>query len=362
MDLKNQLIKGLIAALLPAKKRPIPESPQSILIVSTTAIGDTLWGTPAIRALRRTYPSSYIAALTSPVGHEVLRRSKHLDEIFVLEKPLAWSAFKLIPALRKRTFDTIFLFHSSQRVTLPLCALTGAPRIIGTAGQHKGLDDLLTHALPYKEQHEIARRLELTKLLSAHIGDYALEFPLSREEEREAAHFTQQRKIPSHIPLIGLHPGAQKRFKQWPPECFIELGRRLYQHMGCQIIVSGDRSEAMLAHEIASQIPGAIPLAGEMSLGGFSALLKRYSLFVSNDTGPMHLAFAMRTPTVALFGPTNPAFCGPYHAQHVRVLSVAKTCRPCLKKECAEPFCLLQISPDAVYQAALELFYNHALV
>ena len=99
-------------------------------------------------------------------------------------------------------------------------------------------------------------------------------------------------------------------------------------------------------------------MAGELTLEVFSALLKRLSLFITNDTGPMHLAFAAETPTVAIFGPTDPTLCGPHRVKHAIALSATPTCAPCLKKNCAEPFCLMQIGPDAVYDAALKLYYN----
>lgn len=358
MSWKNRLIKAFIWLLSPEATRPNhSETPSRFLIVTTTGLGDTLWGTPAIRALRQSFPESEIAVLTSGLGEQVLEHNKHIDELFVLGPSIFFSLLRLFSPLRKKNFDAILVFHTSQRLLLPFCALLEPEHLIGTEGLHKDLDFLLTQKLKQKRQHEIERRLDIVRVLDVHVSDYFLEMTTRKEEEQIVKRFLEGHGIPSHIPLIGLHPGAKNLFKQWPKECFVEVGRRLTQHLGCQILVSGDESEALLILDIASKIPGAIPVAGELNLSCFTALLKKMALFITNDTGPMHLSYAAKTPTVAIFGPTDPALCGPFHVQNATVLSAKPTCTPCLKKKCAEPFCLLQIGPDAVYDAALSMLY-----
>ena len=359
MGWKNKLIRAFLWAFLPETTRPFhPVKPQSFLIVSTTGLGDTLWATPAIRALRQTYPESLISILTSPLGYQVLEHNKNIDEFFVLNSSNLFSLLRYLPALKKRSFDAILFFHASQRFVLPLCALLEAPQIIGTSEINKDLDFLLTKSLNNRHEHEITRRLEIAKEVGVRVGDYSLEMTTGKEELLIIQRLLERHGIPSHIPLVGFHPGAKNTFKQWPPECFIEVGKRLTQHLGCQILVTGDHSEALLILDIASKIPGAIPIAGELNLPSFTALLKKMMVFITNDTGPMHLAFAANTPTVAIFGATDPNKCGPFHVKNATVIATQKTCFPCLKKECAEPFCLLQISPEAVYDAALCACYE----
>ncbi len=363
MTLKNLLIKWLITAIQPMKRRRFLHGPpRSFLLVSTTGLGDTLWAGPALETLRTHYPDSLIALLTHSLGSELLSRNKALDEVFILEEPLFWNALRLLPTLKRCEFDMVLLFHSSQRFILPLCSLMDVPQIIGTKGQQKGLDFLLTDQVLPVYQHEVERRLSLVQAAGvpgALSVERALHFPLHQFEEEGAKNFLSRQNIPDHLPLIGLHPGAKNKFKQWPPHYFVEVGKRLVQHTGCQIIVSGDGRELQLTYEVASQIPGAIPLAGELSIGTFAALLKRYHLFITGDTGPMHLAFAVKTPTVALFSATDPALCGPWHNEgRVALIYKKRTCSPCLGKKCEEPFCLLQINPDLVYEHALELFFH----
>lgn len=358
MSWKNRILKALIWAFT-SDEQEKPLSPlNNFLIISTTGLGDTIWCTPALRALRQTYPDAHISVITSEIGAKVLEHNKHIDEIYILSDSPIFSLFRFFFALKKSKFDVALIFHSSQRTILPFCALLEIPKIVGTAGMHKELDELLTHPLEKKEQHEIARRLEIVEAVGAHVSDYSLDLPVRKEDEDAVNRFLDGHGIPSHIPLIGLHPGAKNTFKQWEPKNFTEVGNRLHHHLGAQIFITGDHAEALLLLEIASKIPGAIPIAGELSIGVLTALIKRMSLFISNDTGPMHMAFAVGTPTIALFGPTDPKLCGPFHVKNVEVISVAKTCAPCLGKECQEPFCLLQIGPERIYDAALKLFYS----
>ena len=354
MTWKNRLIKALLWIFSPEATRPLHSStPTKFLVVSTTGLGDTLWGTPAIRALRQSHPDSSISVLTSSVGGEVLKHNKEVDELFVLSSSTLFSLLRFFRALKKRNFDAIFVFHTSQRLVLPFCALLEAPTLVGTKGINKDLDFLFTKALENRYQHEIARRLEIVKTIGTHVSDYSLELNTRVEEDKAANRFLRNHGIPDHIPVIGLHPGAKNRFKQWPKGHFIEVGKRLAQHLGCQILVSGDQSEALLVLEIASKIPGAIPLAGELDLNTFAALINKMTVLITNDTGPMHMAFAKQTPTVAIFGPTDPHLCGPFHVKNATILQAKKTCAPCLKKNCTDPFCLLAIGPDAVYDAAI---------
>lgn len=359
MSWKNRLIKAILWILSPTTTRRKPPLKEGrILVVSTTGLGDTLWGTPALRAIRQTFPECHLAVLTSPIGEQVLAHNKHIDELFVLSDSTFFSLLRFFPSLKKRGFDTILLFHTSQRLVLPACALLEPTHLIGTAGLQKGLDSLLTRALPNTPQHEIERRLAMAKAIGAHISDYSLHMPVRKEDSDAAEQFLESHGVPSHLPLVGLHPGAKNTFKQWPKGHFQELGRRLIDHLGCQIFVTGDASEGLLLLEIASEIPGAIPIAGELPLSTFTALIKRMTLFVTNDTGPMHLAFSTQTPTLALFGPTDPKLCGPLHHKHAHILKTRPTCAPCLKKKCAEPFCMMQIGPDAVYNAAIDAVYS----
>jgi ADP-heptose:LPS heptosyltransferase len=225
---KNLLLKGFatLSSLFPK----YPENNGRFLIVSTTGLGDTLWATPAIRALRYTYPQAFIGVLTTPLGKDIFRNNPHINEVFVLKKPIFFSMLCFIPFLRKKQIGTTLLFHTSQRIILPACAFVGSSQIIGSENMHKGLDFILTKSLPKKPVHEIQRRLDLVSLVGAKTYDFQMEIFLDSNDKANACKLLEN--IPSHIPIVGMHPGAKDKFRQWPPEHFIALAKRLQDHLG----------------------------------------------------------------------------------------------------------------------------------
>lgn len=353
-NLKNLVLKGLfkISQLFPK----YPDNTQRFLIVSTTGLGDTLWATPAIRSLRYTYPQAYIAALTTPLGKDVLKNSPHLNEIFVLKKPILLSALRLIFLLRKKQIGTTLIFHSSQRIILPLCAFIGSSQIIATQDMNKGLDVVLTKTLKKKPIHEIQRRLDLISLVGAKTFDFHMEIFCDEAAKNCATKILKP--IPAHIPIVGMHPGAKDKNRQWPAEHFIELGKRLQDHLGCSLILTGGAREKKLVQHIANALPLSIPCVGNLSIHTLAALIQRLSLFIVGDTGPMHIAFAVKTPAVTLFCPSDPKLFGPYFVDKCSVIKKHQTCTPCLKKKCREPFCLRQISPQEAFTQALKLIQS----
>ena len=356
--MKNILLKSLVAIARQKAFIPRPED-QRFLLVSTTALGDTLWATPAIKALRQTYPQSYIGMLTSPTGKEVLLHNPHIDELFVIKNPALRSLLKIYGTLKKRHFSHAIIFHTSQRPVLPFVAMLSPALLIGSAGINKELDNLLTHCIPLEPKtHEIQRRLQLIAEVGAHATSYDLELFLDHQDEQIAQECLQS--LPSYIPRILFHPGSKDTFRQWPPTHFIALGKRLSAHLGCTIFITGTPSEKKLVEQISSQIPGAIAIT-HLPLRAFGALIKQMHLVVANDTGPLHVAFAMKTPTVALFAPSDPLRFGPYHVKNAVVIAKPTTCLPCLKRKCPNSFCFLQIGIQEVYDTVLKLFYEKTL-
>lgn len=293
--------------------------------------------------------------LDKPVGREVLLHHPDIDELFVIKNPALLSLYRVYKQLKQGAFSHILLFHASQRAILPCIALLGAKESIGSAGLNKGLDALLTHPLPPDPTaHEIERRLDIIRQVGAQPIHRELSLYLSKEDRLIADKWISSLSLTPDAQCVALHPGAKDTFKQWPFSHFIALGRLLQKKQGCHVFITGTPGEKDLVETIAKQIPGAIPTI-HLPLRSFAALLGQMDLMISNDTGAMHVAFAMKTPTVALFTPTNPMHCGPLDAKNVRVLAKPPTCTPCLKKKCLAPFCLMQISVDEVYTSALNL-------
>ena len=343
--IKNLLLTSL-ASFSKSKNSIQDKEKPRILVVSTTGLGDTLWGTPAIRAIKAWYPNSYLAFLTSPTGKDLLLHNPHIDEIFTLKNPALPSCITLLPQLKKKAFEIALIFHISQRPILPLCHFIHAKEIIGSEGINKGLDSLLTKRVERKHQHEIERRLNLVKEIGVETENPLMELHFTDEEKKEAEIFAMQYKTTQ---LIGFHPGSKDKFKQWDPRRFIELGNRLFKEKNAKILITGNKEEVPLTEEIARKIPNAESIAGKFSLRKAAAIIGQLDYFITNDTGPMHIAFALQTPTIALFSPTDPELCGPYGVPSGRVIYKKPTCTPCLRKSCHAPFCLEQISSDEVF-------------
>lgn len=325
---------------------PRHQRPGRFLVVSTTALGDSLWATPALQALRASFPSAHIALLTSPIGEEVLRHNPWTNEILVLQEPLLAHFFSLAKTLWRLRCDTALLFHASQRLALPLCVCSGAGRIVGTFGINKGLDPLLSQPLFNQNAHEIVRRLEIIEAVGARRITEALSYPISPTEVAVAPLFEGQ--------WIALHPGAKDPFKRWPPEHFVSVGRSLAER-GYSIAVSGSKGELPLMEEIAAQIPGSRLFPSNASLRHYASLLRSASLLISNDTGPAHLAAALNIPVLSLFSPTDPTRCGPRSSPRSFALFKPPTCQPCLHRKCRRPFCMMQIGPEEVVKRAVDM-------
>lgn len=351
--IKNGLIKYVVSL---SKRFNFPEKnararPERFLIVSTTGIGDTLWGTPAIRALKETYPDSYIGVLTTATGCELLKGNPYIDRFFIFRRGLR--AYSLLKELRHERFDVAFIFHASDRVIWPLVFFTGALQIIGIIGQNKGLDFILTKAIKQDNVHGVEMRLRLVGEIGVCCKtNFTIDMYLSEEEKKRASRFFENLSFDRDSLIIGLHPGAQKPFKCWPAERFIETGRRLAKDLGCKIIITGDRNEMGLCEYISSNITGAVSVAGKANLRETAAIIEKMHLFITNDTGPMHMAFALGAPTIALFCPTNPGLCGPYNAKDIVIIKKPITCDPCIGKKCQRPVCMEQITVEEVVERA----------
>lgn len=335
--LKNAILK-CICKIIPIKKHPQTED-RRILIVTTTALGDTLWATPAIESLRASFPNAFLSVLTSPIGKEVLKTNPWTNKIHLLRSPIS-----LWKTLTQEKYDTILIFHSSQRIVLPLCSLLGASKIIGTSGINKGLDSLLTDPMPPTYEHEIVRRLRMVEKIGGKIHTEQLSF------------ISENQTGPSLVEKwIAIHPGSKDGFKRWPAKNFAEVGKILQEKTGCQILVTGTKEEISLMEEVANKIPGAKLLDPGLPLHAFAHILNQVELLISNDTGPVHLACALHRPTITLYAATDPNLCGPHKAPFALTIAKAPTCTPCLKRKCRLPFCLLQISTDQVIELAISL-------
>ncbi|NGX55874.1 MAG: Lipopolysaccharide core heptosyltransferase RfaQ [Candidatus Anoxychlamydiales bacterium] len=350
-NLKNFLIKTIffLSTFSLKKKNKFNEKNPRILIVTTTAIGDTLWATPFIKSIKEKYSKSYLSVLTSKIGFEILKNNPYLDELFFIKEPVYKSFFSTLKKIRKNKFEAILIFHASQRLILPMIALTNASIIASSHGLNKDLDFLLTHKTKSKNLHEILRRDEITKVINIKTLDFSLKYYLEKEKKYPIT-FTQEKKY-----LFVIHPGASKKEKCYPPKYFIELGRLLKNNFDCNIIITGSMKEKKLIKFISSQIEASFNYVST-SLNEFACILNKMDLLITNDTGPMHLASALNKNVAAFFGPTNPKISAPYNYKKVLVFESRNACKICIYKKCTNAICFYSINPNIVFNKIKNYF------
>ncbi len=344
--MKNHIIKILLRlfkALFPKAVNSFKQGCPRILIVSTTAIGDTLWATPAILALKKRYPQSYIGLLCAPIGEQILRRNPAIDALFTFKEPLFFSFWSLRKTLLKQKFQRIYIFHASQRLVFPLCASLFAEKVVASARMNKGLDSLFECRKTPDGTHEIQRRLDLIDLPNS---SRQMHIYLTKEEK-------ESDRLSSERLHIALHAGANDAYKCWPAKNFSLLGRLLQKEFGANIYLTGNVKEMPLLKSIAQDIPGAEIISRPFR--EFAAFISLVDLLVTNDSGPQHLACALGTNVLAIFAPTDPAICGPVDCPHALAIRAKTICKPCLKRACPHPHCLEQITPEKLLPSCRKL-------
>ena len=330
----------------------------NILIIKLRHIGDVLLSTPVLRALREAYPDARLTMLVNRGTEEILAHNPDVNEVVCLEKG-SWDAqWRFVQSLRRRAFDCVIDLTDGDRSAV-ISLATGAPMRVGFNAEHRwrGLLYSAVAAPRPTDQHRVEydlcalRHLGLDPkpgtpvLYVSHAENVAVETWL-----RESG-LTSSTNAP---PLLWLQPGARYSLKVWPHERFVELADRLTDRFSCRVLLGGDQREREIAEQIARNMrePPKV-VAGKLSLLQFAALVKRCALFVGNDGGAMHIAAAMGTPVVALFGPTYPRRWGPRGVPS-QVIYKGLDCRACYHPTClrGDDSCMQQITVDEVFETA----------
>ncbi|NOY52867.1 MAG: lipopolysaccharide heptosyltransferase II [Deltaproteobacteria bacterium] len=337
-------------------------TPQNILIRGVNWLGDALITIPAMRVLRERYPRSRMTLLIKAPLDTLFDGFDAVDEVigFSVRKGIAGlpDRLRLIRRLRKSKFDLcLILPNSFDSALIPF--LSGIPERTGFNRDGRGA--LLTRRIPpiAKGRGEHQAREYLKLILEETNTPEKLDFSLSPGPaalgwaKEQIAFLTPS----DDTPLIGLNPGAAYGpAKMWIPERFSELGTRLFNGIGADILLVGGPSEIALCRNIARRISGEVlDLSGRTDLPQLAAVLSLCDLVVTNDSGPMHLASAVGTPVVALFGSTDPDATSPL-GEHV-ILSKRMECAPCRERICprGDMRCMKEIEVEDVMEAVIRL-------
>ncbi len=311
-----------------------------LLIRGVNWVGDTILTYPSVQQLRILFPRSHIAILVVDHLVDLWRTSPYIDEVISFRKekktnPL-WGDLKLIQALKKKGFDLAIIFPRSLHSALQIF-LAGVPIRVGY--QSGGRSLLLTHGIPRTEEvlniHRIYYYQKLIELFGKIETALTPKLFLRTEDRLWADQTLKNFGVMNGELLIGMNPGATYGMaKCWPPERFGELGRKLSENFRVKILLFGKKEEQSMVGEIGKFLGRkGIDLAGKTSLLQLAALLERCHLLITNDTGTMHMAAAVGTPVVAIFGSTNPVTTGPWGVGHT-IVRKEIPCSPCFKRMC----------------------------
>jgi len=334
---------------------------KNILIRATNWIGDAVLTTPAIAAINRTFPDARITVLAKPAVAELFLENPFIHEIMIYQDHGRHQGIlgklRLILDLRERHFDLAILFQNAFEAAL-LAFLAGIPQRYGYA--RDGRAWLLTHPVPLereaKEKHQLNYYLDLLQPLGVTVNEKKLILVVTSDEERAAWERLKQDHVQRSDLIIGINPGSTYgTAKRWASERFAELADRLMAERGVKVLIFGGREEAELAKEICDRMKQKpILFTAQTSIRQLMALIKQCRLFITNDTGPMHIANAFGVPVVAIFGSTNPKTTSPAQPGY-RLVRKGVSCSPCLLRTCPiDHRCMDWITVDEVYWAAMQ--------
>ena len=351
--------------------------PSSILLIRLRLIGDVVFTTPAIGALRRRFPDARLTYLVEAPAEPVVRHHPALNEIIVVERPRGLARWRydlqLARRLRSRRFDLVIDFHGGPRSGL-LAWATRAPQRIGY--DLPGRRWCYTTRVPWTRslvppRHSVRNQWALLEPLGLDAPSRdrdPVTMPLDAAAAHEVGARLQRAGVRDDAAVIVLHVSAGNPFRRWPAGSFAATAAALaVADRSRRIVITSGPSETAAAEAVADEArhlageaAAGIVRSGEFDLSELRALVDRAALYIGGDSGPMHLAATTRTPVVALFGPTLPERSMPWRDPSIGAIAIDAgplPCRPCHQRECVlgDFRCLAMISPNMVVEAAERL-------
>ncbi len=332
----------------------------TILVLRAGAIGDTLMVTPLVRALRRTFPDAYLAFICSSTAYSVLRYNPHLDEVLPLAHrhlPIWLSAQKrrIVRQFQRIQLDFVLALERHPDFTELACRIRPTGVITYDTSRHGGN---VSHVLPDPEEHSVETHLRVGEQLGVRPAGFDLEFQYPPQIDDALRGRLARYGIHDNDLLVGIHAGwgsgkqhpTKTRLRSWPAERFAQVIRWLVEKVGARVVLTGSTVDRPLTEFIAQLAKvSVLNTAGQLSLIELGALIRRMDMYITIDSGPAHIAAALGTPLLTLWGPgiiqatAQRAGKGP-----VRILYSPPLCAPCygtpLLKLCQDNICMKQIS------------------
>jgi heptosyltransferase-2 len=342
-----------------------PKSINRVVVRIPNWVGDAVMAVPALRELRDLLPNAHITVVARPGAADVLIDADFIDEILVYHRQGRLSVWNQIREWRRRKFDLAVLFQNAfEAAVIPY--LAGVSTRIGYRTERRGF--LLTHSLPLpswkNEKHESFYYLnivgELGRLLIGRTvpekTELRFDLHVSADRKQEARQSMREQGARINAPLAVLCPGSiNSRAKRWPAERYAELADRLAES-GAIVALIGSPGELNVSKEVSEQAHHRpIMLTGKTTVAEATAVISIADVLITNDTGPAHIGAALHTPTLVIFGPTNPLTTYPFSAG-AEIIRHPPDCAPCMLRDCPiDHRCMTAITPAEVFERASAL-------
>ena len=339
-----------------------------ILVVKPSSLGDVIHAFPVVSALGRGLPGCRIDWVVRPEYAELVKAHPAVRKVWIFDRT-AWGdplrvgrtipeIFYLFRAVRRQRYDTVLDLQGLFRSAL-VAWLSGAGRRVGFSNARELAPLFYTRKVRVQDPaiHAVDRYLLFLEEMGVHDPGVRFGLTIPERARRDIRALLRQEGVGADRPTILLNPHARWPTKKWSAERWAALADRLVRERGAAVVVIGGPSEAAEGRRL-EQTAGQMlhDFTGRTTLLQCAALMEEADLVVTCDSGPMHLAAAVGTPVLALFGPTDPARTGPYGPGH-RVIRAGVECAPCLRRRCPreERICMTALSVDRVFEAASEM-------
>lgn len=338
------------------KTQLVTQPIQTVCFFSNTALGDTIFNTPVFRVFRQNFPHVRTVALLNPSTAPLFKTDPNIDEILLYDGKKG-GFLRALSQLKKIKPDIVFILHSNEPEATPLAVFCGVKYVFKLPNASSKFSPFHSNAPePYgDERYVVLNRLEQLKFVGIKSRDTKLNLYL------EASDFTsvdEMLKGCGARKFIGFQMGASTVSRQWFLQRWQQLAEIILEHTDAVIVLTGSPAERAMTAQLEDVLksPRVINVGGKLSLREAAALIARLDVLVTPDTGPLHVAAALKTPTIGLFAVASPVNSNPDFDENIhKFIKKPRTCSPCVGKNCKFQECMLQIEAREVWEMLKEM-------
>jgi len=349
IDLPRLFFRWFLKNKKPSKKKINIDKIENILVMSNTAIGDTLFATPALNLIKSKYPDKEVLAVLNPANYKLFETNPNIDKIVLYRGK--WRDFlSVLFRLKHFDIDLTLILHSNEPQATPMAYLAGSDYIVkipndGNEFRHLHYNEKTARVLG---EYTIQTQLKQLAYIGINETNFHMELFPNKDWYLDINRFVDQK-----ITYVGFQLGATTKNRMWFEENWYKLASLILSYRGdVKIILTGSPKEVLLTNSLEKLINNkrVLNLAGKFDICGAAAVIERLSVLVTPDTGPLHIAAALKTPTVA-FSVTGKESSSKPRDKTVKHQYIQKPviCDPCLDKRCQYQKCMWQITPEEVF-------------